>query len=705
MAIPSPAVVVCTSEVRPDDHTPVVLTRPTREGIEVPLFGADVWNLRCIEFVENRSPPALNFVGMSPRHKQIAKELLWQRLNVPLPSLRRRHTKLWRGDNCDRSLGSLKRILRFFDDLGLESLHEVEHSHLDLFVAEVMADSSSKGRKAKILKIADNLHESRDYLTEGGLDFVPWPGMATTKLVGDQALSENATPRIPEPVLGGLLSWALAYVSHFSTDIIAAEQFHRGVGSPSTAFEDAEAGDAFQHYLETEVASQGGVPGVPRGGKLTPAATLIALRAGVGPSWLLTTAGRAALDAAIERYPLLEACMPRPTFLLSGSSAPWRPRMSVADMKAECRHLMVACYIVCIYLSGMRDSEVQSLDRTCLENICDPDGRSYRFRLHGITIKGQPKPKRVSWVVIKPVEQAITILLALTRGFFEEKKDPHLFVRLHNDRGRNALVKSRMNLFLRGFARHCSEELTPLLPKGRARVDAYNLTHIPNGPDGPWIFATSQFRRTIAWHIANRPFGVIAGMIQYKHASIHMFEGYAGHSRSGFRAEIAQEAASARREDVVALFKDSLEGVFPAGPMAKELKATFQIIVNEIGPFPGQVVDNKRAEALVRQKANQLYPGLLADCFYVPSQALCQKAIALADRNEPLNPNCNPDCPSACWTHKHLPNWLRLQAETKRFSKLNSIGVEQAKIFKNLLVDIERRVSAIQEATNGQVGN
>src|SRR3546814_3309117 len=42
---------------------------------------------------------------------------------------------------------------------------------------------------------------------------------------------------------------------------------------------------------------------------------------------------------------------------------------------------------------------------------------------------------------------------------------------------------------------------------------------IPAGPDGrPWRLTTRQFRRTIAWHIANRPFGTIAGMIQYKHA-------------------------------------------------------------------------------------------------------------------------------------------------------------------------------------------
>ena len=52
-----------------------------------------------------------------------------------------------------------------------------------------------------------------------------------------------------------------------------------------------------------------------------------------------------------------------------------------------------------------------------------------------------------------------------------------------------------------------------------------------------WKLSTSQFRRTLAWSIARRPGGAIAGTIQYRHHSIQMFEGYAGTSESGFRGE------------------------------------------------------------------------------------------------------------------------------------------------------------------------
>ena len=75
-----------------------------------------------------------------------------------------------------------------------------------------------------------------------------------------------------------------------------------------------------------------------------------------------------------------------------------------------------------------------------------------------------------------------------------------------------------------------------------------------------WSFNTRQFRRTLAWYIANRPFGVVAGKIQYKHASVAMFDGYAGSSASGFRQEIEQERALGQLDDVVAQYEAHRRG-------------------------------------------------------------------------------------------------------------------------------------------------
>ena len=53
---------------------------------------------------------------------------------------------------------------------------------------------------------------------------------------------------------------------------------------------------------------------------------------------------------------------------------------------------------------------------------------------------------------------------------------------------------------------------------------------IPEAGGRAWHLANSQFRRTLAWFIARRPGGVIAGALAYRHHCVQVFEGYAGTS-------------------------------------------------------------------------------------------------------------------------------------------------------------------------------
>ena len=59
----------------------------------------------------------------------------------------------------------------------------------------------------------------------------------------------------------------------------------------------------------------------------------------------------------------------------------------------------------------------------------------------------------------------------------------------------------------------------------------------------------ARLRRTLAWHIARQPFGVIAGARQYHHAKLVMFEGYAGTSASGFAQVILVRPHGLRPEE------------------------------------------------------------------------------------------------------------------------------------------------------------
>jgi hypothetical protein len=107
---------------------------------------------------------------------------------------------------------------------------------------------------------------------------------------------------------------------------------------------------------------------------------------------------------------------------------------------------------------------------------------------------------------------------------------------------------------------HLSSEIVRALNAFRDHVNA-ELVHkdltnaIPTMHEGePFKITTRQFRRTLAWHIANRPFGTIAGMIQYKHASVAAFEGYAGSSHSGFQRQVEQEHRIGHLDDILEYF-------------------------------------------------------------------------------------------------------------------------------------------------------
>lgn len=76
----------------------------------------------------------------------------------------------------------------------------------------------------------------------------------------------------------------------------------------------------------------------------------------------------------------------------------------------------------------------------------------------------------------------------------------------------------------------------------------------PSGWDTPRgrlpRLTTRQFRRTLAWFIARRPGGTIAGALQYRHQYVQMFEGYAGTSDSGFRDEVESTPSSGGHGEV-----------------------------------------------------------------------------------------------------------------------------------------------------------
>ncbi|WKX07429.1 hypothetical protein [Streptomyces sp. NL15-2K] len=162
---------------------------------------------------------------------------------------------------------------------------------------------------------------------------------------------------------------------------------------------------------------------------------------------------------------------------------------------------------------------VKHLRRGCLQIQRDEDGNPYRWKVRSLAFKGERDTAGVpaTWVVGEPVARAIKVMESLQLPDVD-----HLFSRLgHGPAAQEgtfaALTSGATNTQLARFVTwindYCADTGRPdVIPKVNKMV---------------FPLKTSVFRRTHAWFIARRPGGVIAGALQYRHASIQMFEGYA----------------------------------------------------------------------------------------------------------------------------------------------------------------------------------
>src|SRR3546814_17932353 len=83
----------------------------------------------------------------------------------------------------------------------------------------------------------------------------------------------------------------------------------------------------------------------------------------------------------------------------------------------EERMLQAAAYIVCAYLTGMRDCEVQAMRRGCLSLARSEDGLIERPRIRSTIYKRRAAVgEAASWVTIEPVDDANTLLERLSAG-------------------------------------------------------------------------------------------------------------------------------------------------------------------------------------------------------------------------------------------------------------------------------------------------
>lgn len=673
---------VLASAIRSADDIVIAKLR-INEGVpseSLSRFGDDIWDLGPAIFsrTARRRACKIAFSGIDcPFERLTAKEYIFawltERLSDPagqLPPLR-----------AQTALGALRRFMDFVRGReGRFAPALMDQPLLDDWLAFQSSRPVRPTQVAASLRPVYQLHRLAQFLTHGGLAFLPWNGRTAAMVAGCRASSsENLTPRIPEPVIGALLKWSLHYVDAFAPDILAAraelDRLEAAANDRGRQPQSPSLTERVTLWTENRRKAGRGMPvwGTPDqmggicganprlrnpGGPVLNM-QLIAAQIPAHPISLVQNKDvHDMLHRALVELGPEPGGLDAPISTLPETGRPWQDRFDSHTLAQEERQLQTAAYILCSYLTGMRDGEIQAMLPGSLRRSRSADGMTERLAIRSLVTKGRDAGgKQAEWVTIAPAARAIQVAEQLVLRHRPEdlaKGSIGIWAVLHRasakDRGLPHIVR-RINEYRDHLDRQFGVSDRPVIPW----IDGK-----------PWVFNTRQFRRTVAWHIANRPFGVIAGKLQYKHASVAMFDGYAGASASGFRQEVEAERHLGQLEDIVAHYEARLRREPLAGPATARITTEFGRVAQEMGPLPGLLADTRRVKAMLGHLARTLHVGILNDCFFERGTALCLGS-AKDHTDMPRLSACAPDrCPNSCISQARPPPPDRCALEEER---------------------------------------
>lgn len=672
----------------------------------LPTFAQDRWDLSPVVHRPNALSHErfIDFTKYNDPVRQItAKELMAWRLQQKGRGRRYLSTSA-----VSQSHQDIKSLFAFMDKWKIPTLRSLTQANLEVWLRELRSRKLDRKNISDKLRVARWLYEARESLTYDSISFSCWKGKSLRQIVGVKAHGENKTPRIHEDVIAPLFQWAMTYIDRFAEDIISADAEWRTNRAnyipkgPMRGGGDRKSTEEVTGNLIRYIAQlrERGLPLPGENNRINYFG--IQKETGISQSAL-----RRRMDllsaAAMELGVGVATISVKPSIIPELGEA-WRDSFDTFQtFSLEVRNLIAACYIVCAYLSGMRDCEVQCMRRGCYQPEKDEAGIVVR---HKIVSKAFKENNRVNgelgcertWIVLEEVARAVSIMERLMAPVHEKGPD-YLFRKPRRVRTLTtckswAVLTAGVNRYIKQFIQTICDDLEPRFGANLG-IPAMPMPHgrIPK-------ITVRMFRRTVAWFIANQPFGIVAGMIQYGHTSEVMFEGYAGTSESGFRAEVEAERALARKTDMVELYEDWKRGIKPSGPMADSLESEFKNIREQLGDFTGVIAtDPRRREKMLEHLRIRLYPGLLADCFFSPADAKCLSHLQPKERIEPVVGICDPNCNNACWLKKHLKVWECNRDDVKRLSKRNRISPIQRDILKDAVAKCERIITSISEAS------
>ncbi|GAA2470363.1 integrase [Streptomyces mauvecolor] len=480
---------------------------------------------------------------------------------------------------------------------------------------------------------------------EGVDDFLP--------AADGSASGENSREPLDPQTLGPLLIWAIRFIDDFADDILAAWAERRRLLAMAAANNSVPEGlTALAEYLLPLVRSGEALPAVRMHGKMAVARAYVAA---------LTGASVDQVSRFSERHRLSDLTNTRPgpcplqvpvTGRIEGK--PWRTHLDFDEAAGLMRHLGTAAAIICLYLTGMRPQEVQGLRSGCCpepepaangtrsrhlirsrhyKNVTDDDGN----------LISAGEEREVPWVAITPVVHAIRVLERIVPpGELLLSATHHDFVQQRGHHG--ALKSMSLNRRIEDFVHWVNHE---------AYAQGLPDQIIPEDPHG--AIGLARFRRTLAWHIARRPGGLVALAIQYGHMrtvlDARTSSNYGSRSRGGIHGVLDVETALAAADTAAHLRDRMAAGEKISGPAARRAVTA----AGTTPRFEGRIVPRtfaKKATKFLARDGIVLYdnPDAFLICAFKHDNALCEPEPGAT---APRQYACQQGCGNTVRTDSH----------------------------------------------------
>ncbi|MDH6522191.1 integrase [Streptomyces sp. SAI-090] len=547
------------------------------------------------------------------------------------------------------------KFARWLDRQDVTQLRDCTVEHWRAYAAKCAGSGCTRDHALTVLRwLSDLWAFDQLSISPCGITRPPWEDEGVDDYLPAQtgeARGENTTEPLDPTVIGPLLTWSVRMVEDFADDILAAWAERRRMHAAVKATASTREGlAAVRAYLTPLIDSGGLLPStVSRMHGITLAHHYVA--AVTGASWNQ-------VHHFVSRRGLLRLTAQRPgpspmQVPVAGrvEGRPWREFMDYEETPILVRHLATAAAIVILYLTGMRPQETQSLRSGCCP---DPepnaDGSTPRHLIRSHHYKNvrdfdgrhisAGEERDVPWVAITPVVNAIRVLERIV------PEGELLFSSTHHDvvsqrKHHGALKRASLDRRVEDLVAWINQE---------AAAQGLPDQKVPADPHGN--LGLSRLRRTLAWHIARRPGGLVALAIQYGHMRTALdartSASYGNRGRRGFHGELDVETALAAAQTAARLRDAVAAGEKISGPAARRAI----IGATSMPRFEGALTTPKAAAKFLSRDGLVLFdnPDSFLICAFKRDTALCEPDPGATSPNQFA---CQLGCGNAVRSDSH----------------------------------------------------